>query len=240
MARTLVALILCCILPPAEPGSSAVVALDGYHNDETPPHYTWDDKKMGGFLQLGDVIKELGAELTTIKTAFTAETLAKANILIVVDPDTAAESKDPKTFTKEEIEAVAAWVENGGALVLLGNDKGNCEFKHFNELAGKFGITFNEDKANTGGPAFGPLPDHPFFKDVKKLHIKDMCTLTLAAPAESVLTWEKQILMATAKKGKGLVVALGDPWLYNEYINHQDNKTCARNLFRTLLEGARK
>jgi hypothetical protein len=227
--------------PDWRPGSRApVVALDGYHNDETPPHYTWDDPKMGGYSQFGDLLKELGAELTTIKTAFTSETLAKANVLIISDPDTPAESKDPKYISKEEIGAVTAWVENGGVLVLFGNDKGNCEFKHFNELAGKFGITFNEDKANTGGPAFGPLPDHPFFKDAKKLHIKDMCTLQLAAPAEPALQWEGQTLMATSKKGKGTVLALGDPWIYNEYINHQDNKAVARNLFRWLLDPARK
>ncbi len=217
-----------------------LVALDGYHNDETPPHYTWGDKKMGGYSQLGDLLKDLGAELTTIKTAFTAENLAKANLLLVSDPDTPAESKDPKYFTKEEIDAIVPWVENGGVLVLFGNDKGNCEFKHLNELAARFGIAFNEDKANTGGPAFGPLPEHPYFKDVKKLHLKDMCTLTLAAPAEAVLTCEGQTLMASAKKGKGLVFALGDPWLYNEYINHQDNRACARNLFKALLDPARK
>ena len=49
-----------------------------------------------------------------------------------------------------------------GVLWNNGNDKGNCEFKHFNELAARFGIVFNEDKANTGGPSFavrGPASD---------------------------------------------------------------------------------
>ena len=129
-----------------------------------------------------------------------------------------------------------SWVEKGGVLVLFGNDKGNCEFAHLNELAATFGITFNEDKVDTGGPAFGPLPDHPYFKDVKKLHIKDACSLTLAAPAASALDWQGRTLMATSTKGKGRVFALGDPWLYNEYLNHQDNKACARNLFKELLK----
>ncbi len=222
--------------PDWRPGTHApVVALDGYHNDETPPHYTWDAPKPGGYSQFGALLKELGAELTTIKTAFTAESLSKVNLLLISDPDTPAESKDPKYLTKEEGDVVAAWVEKGGVLVLFGNDKGNCEFTHFNLLASRFGITFNEDKADTGGPAFGPMPEHPFFKNVKKLHIKDMCTLTLASPAEPVLQWQGKTLMATAKKGQGLVFALGDPWVYNEYFNHQDNKVCARNLFKRLL-----
>ena len=227
----MIALVLSLLLQ-AKP----VVALDGWHNDETPPHYTWDDAKPGGYSQFGALLKELGAELTTLKAAFTAESLSKVNVLIVSDPDTPAESKEPKYFTKEEIDAVAGWVEKGGVLVLFGNDKGNCEFKHFNELASRFGITFNEDKADTGGPAFGPLPEQPLFKDVKKLHIKDLCTLTLAAPAEAALTWQGKTLMATSTKGRGRVFALGDPWLYNEYLHHQDNKVCARNLFRGLLE----
>jgi hypothetical protein len=32
--------------------SKPVVAVDGNHNDETPPHYTWDDPKLGGYSQL--------------------------------------------------------------------------------------------------------------------------------------------------------------------------------------------
>lgn len=216
--------------------SKPVVALDGWHNDETPPHYTWEDAKPGGYSQFGALLKDLGAELTTLKAAFSADALAKVNVLIVADPDTPAESRNPKSFTKEEIEAVVSWVEKGGVLVLFGNDKGNCEFQHFNELATKFGITFNEDKVDTGGPAFGPLPEQPLFKDVKKLHVKDACSLTLAAPAASVLDWQGRTLMATSTKGKGRVFSLGDPWLYNEYFNHQDNKACARNLFQDLLK----
>ena len=34
---------------------------------------------------------------------------------------------------------------------------------------------------------------------------------------------------------KGRVLALGDPWLYNEYIRTQDNYRIAENLFRWLL-----
>ena len=230
MVPSLAALIL-LLSAQAKP----VVALDGWHNDEAPPHYTWDDATPGGFSQFGDLLKELGAERTTIKSAFTAENLATVKLLLVADPDTPAESKSPNFFTKDEIDAVDAWVQKGGVLVLFGNDRGNCEFRHFNELASRFGIVFNEDKADTGGPAFGPLPDHPFFKDVKKLHLKDLCSLTLTAPAAPVLDWKGRTLMATSAKGRGKVFALGDPWLYNEYLNHQDNKACARNLFREML-----
>ena len=52
--------------------------------------------------------------------------------------------------------------------------------------------------------------------------------------------------MATSKYGKGFVFAVGDPWFYNEYIDHRklpasfDNKLAAENLFRFLLNKAIK
>ena len=42
-------------------------------------------------------------------------------------------------------------------------------------------------------------------------------------------------IMALAHAGKGEVFALGDPWIYNEYIDHKNNRVIATNLFRDLL-----
>jgi hypothetical protein len=42
--------------------------------------------------------------------------------------------------------------------------------------------------------------------------------------------------MTAVRHGKGIVVALGDPWLYNEYLYTQDNRRIAEELFRRLLE----
>ncbi|WP_370526611.1 hypothetical protein [Pedobacter sp. HDW13] len=39
------------------------------------------------------------------------------------------------------------------------------------------------------------------------------------APAVSALTDNGDVLIATAKYGKGTVFAVGDPWFYNEYID---------------------
>ena len=42
--------------------------------------------------------------------------------------------------------------------------------------------------------------------------------------------------MALAHLGKGEVFALGDPWVYNEYIDHKNNRAIVTNLFRYLLK----
>ena len=41
--------------------------------------------------------------------------------------------------------------------------------------------------------------------------------------------------MALVRKGQGQVFAVGDPWLYNEYINRYDNRRLGLNLFQLLL-----
>jgi len=54
------------------------------------------------------------------------------------------------------------------------------------------------------------------------------------------------VLMAENKFGKGYVFAIGDPWIYNEYIDHDrlpqsfDNRKAAENLTALLLGYARK
>jgi unsaturated rhamnogalacturonyl hydrolase len=50
--------------------------------------------------------------------------------------------------------------------------------------------------------------------------------------------------MASAKLGKGMVFAVGDPWLYNEYMNTRrlpdeyENAKAGKNLFQWLLRNS--
>jgi len=41
----------------------------------------------------------------------------------------------------------------------------------------------------------------------------------LQKPAERYLTEQGHVFMAYARIGLGLVFAVGDPWLYNEYMD---------------------
>ena len=171
--------------------AQTVVALDGYHNNESkmPDHYQWDGTRPGGFSELAKLLRQNGAdELRTLRNRIDTASLEGVKALIVVDPDTPAETVDPKYIEDSEIDAIAQWVSGGGRLVLLGNDKGNAEFEHLNRLA-----------------------------------------------AEPVLVDHGINIMALTRYGKGLVFAAGDPWIYNEYIDHKDNRQIATKLFRLLL-----
>jgi unsaturated rhamnogalacturonyl hydrolase len=154
----------------------------------------------------------------------------------------------------EESRAISKWVKNGGVLLLMANDGPNCEFAHFNQLAQTFGFHFNPvtlnpvaDKKWDMGAETG-LPGHPVFNGVDKIYMKEVAPISLSRKAKAVLVDGngKDVLMAETRFGKGYVLAVGDPWLYNEYIGHArlpvgfENIEAANNLCGYLLKKAEK
>jgi lysophospholipase L1-like esterase len=240
-------------------GINKTVVLDEFYNNEWKKnakgiserfHYVWDDTANSGFSILGSKIVKLGASIDSLCEAPTQQNLNRASIYVIVDPDTPLETEHPNEIDSLAIEAISGWVKNGGILVLMENDKGNAEFEHFNKLTETFGIHFNEDSRNrvTGNAyemgKFDTFPDHPLFKGVKQIYMKEISTLKIQDPATAIFSDKGDVIIAYAKVGKGGVFAVGDPWLYNEYIEHRklpaeyENDKAAENLFRWLLEQA--
>ena len=227
------------------------VGLDYFYNNEYKNnkryHYIWEDQDNSGFSELGSIIKKLGVEIDSIVTAPSTKILNKYDIYIIVDPDTPDESPKPNYIDVSAIKDIKAWVKNGGVLLLMANDSANCEFTHLNQLGKEFGIYFNGNSKNrvTGKyydmGAFNNLPDHAIFKGVKKIFLKEISTIKLSKKAVPVLIQKDNVFMAASQYGKGFVFAVGDPWLYNEYIDTRklpqgfDNYKAAENLFEWLL-----
>jgi len=237
-------------------GKGKTVGLDYYYNNERREgkrfHYTWEDETFSGFSELGYLFKHAGSIIKPVFTAPTKNALDSLSIYIIVDPDSPAESAMPNYISPKDINEITSWVKKGGVLALFANDSANCEFKNLNLLSEKFGITFNEDSKNrvTGKNfdmgKFDQLPNHPVFKDVKKLYLKEVSTLNLKNNAVPLLSSGKNIFIAYTKYGKGFVFAVGDPWLYNEYIDSRKlpedftNYKAAINFVNWLLEKAKK
>jgi unsaturated rhamnogalacturonyl hydrolase len=236
------------------------VLLDYYFNNEWRPgrkdslerfHYTWEDTTNSGFSFMGSEITKLGGNIESVECAPTKELLERGDVYVIVDPDTEAETKNPNYVTPSDADVVEAWVRNGGILLLMANDKGNCDLEHFNILARRFGMSFNEDchhkvvgKQFDMG-AFTDLPDHPIFANVKKIYMKEVASIQLSGEAAPVLQENGKTFLACAKAGEGMVVAVGDPWLYNEYVDGRklpadfENEKAGTNLFAWLLSLSR-
>ncbi len=226
-----VVLFACGVFVQSVAAPKPVVAIDCYHNTESPAHYTWQKVGLGGYSEFAQILLTLGADTSTITTPLDSATLSHASVLIVVNPGTT------KLIADTEINAVENWVQQGGKLMCFANNTGHVEFVHYDSLMARFGITFN-DTTQTGGPNFGPVPQNEVFSSCTTFYIVDMCNLTVKAPAKSIFTFQGSVLMATALKGNGAVFATGDPWVYDEHIAAQDNIKGITEVMNWLLGSA--
>ena len=208
-------------------GLGKTIMLDNYFNNEfkddkisgrTSWHYTWNDMSEGGFYLWGEHARYLGAKTTMLKSAPLYSNLKSCDIYIIVDPDTDAETVKPNFVSGPDIATISKWVKNGGILVLMANDSGNAELKNFNLLAKRFGLYFQNQSVNLATP-YQVVAGNPLFKRNYVLYLKNISPLLTESPATPVITNGDKTIMAIAKYGKGTVFAVGDPWLYNEYID---------------------
>ncbi|MBV8672619.1 MAG: DUF4350 domain-containing protein [Acidobacteriaceae bacterium] len=241
----------------AEDAHGQTVMLDAWFNSQQRKnaageteyfHYKWNDTTDTGYSLLGQMFQSYGAKLDTLYTAPTLENLKNAQYYIIASPDIPVKNPHPHYVQPHDAEQVAEWVKQGGVLVLMDNDPANADVEHLDLIADRFGIHFNsvlshhvvgEDypagqiKVSGGGP---------IFHEPHTLYMKDTCTISIEAPAKALLKDKGDIMIASAKYGKGTVVAVADPWLYNEYTDlhknppAQDNYGAGREFVRWLLE----
>ncbi len=237
-------------------GKNKVFLLDDYYNAEKKKdikgveyayHYKWPEMYNNGFSFLGNIITTNGLQTKTLSQAPTAGNLKNASIYMIVDADNIADNPTPNYMNDRDAQEIYNWVKAGGVLVLFHNDKPNADFTAINKLSDLFGIHFNEDTYNKviginylGGKIDVPA-GHQILKNVQTIYQKEVCSITVKAPAKSVLTKGDLVVFATAKIGKGTVFATGDPWLYNEYTDGRmlpamyQNAEAAKDLVRWLI-----
>lgn len=259
------------LMPSLAVGRGKTVGVDTYFNHETranplsvakpadvvlperePFHYTWEDRMHSGFWWWGNLFRERGARTVSVPTAPTAQSLKGIDVYILVDPDTPKESPKPNYIGEADRRALTDWVKAGGVLVLMANDTANCETRHLNELAQTFGIRFTDQSRNmVQGTHFEQgtvaiAPGNPVFPTTRTTYIKELSVLALQPPARALVSAGNEAIMAVASYGKGTVFAVGDPWLYNEYIDGRriaapfQNALAAQELTDWLLGQVRR
>jgi unsaturated rhamnogalacturonyl hydrolase len=241
------------LLEKQQIGRGKTVVLDCFFNNERKKdtnlrfHYTWEDGFDSGYSLFGSLFRDKGAKTQSLTDAPTLANLAKANVYIIVDADTPKETEKPNYMEQKHIKNIEKWVANGGTLVLLANDANNAELPHFNELARVFGVQFTDKsrnmvKNNVYEQGKLTIANNPIFKNPKQIFVKELSVLSIKPPAKALLEADGDAIMATAQYGKGRVFMLGDPWIYNEYLNGRrlpaeyENFKAANDLVDWLLK----
>jgi len=243
----------------SKPGLGKTVLLDSYFNNEIKKdqsgndlswHYKWEERANGGFSFFGAIFNRAGFKTNTLYVAPTLAHLKKASIYIIVDPDFEKENPKPNFIGAADIKNITEWVKAGGVLVLMANDAPNTELRHFNELAANFGAFFKGDSKGTVPVSTNfetakvVVPaGNEIFKNATNLFIKEYSSLKLSGDAKSILKdKDGDDVMAVTKYGKGAVYIIGDPWLYDEYVDGRklpatyDNFKAANDLVNWLAK----
>ncbi len=245
------------MLPTQSTGKNKTVLLDRYFNSEKRKdatgkdvywHYVWNERSHPGFYTLGWIFEKNGAKLSSLDGAPTAANLNGSSVYIIVDPDHKKDKPAPNFVSANDIKAITDWVKTGGTLLLMANDSANCELQHFNKLAAEFGVTFTDKSINMvkndtyeQGVVY-PGDNNAIFKSPKKMFLKELSVLNIKPPATVNATKDDDIIIAIAKLGKGKVLAVGDPWIYNEYVDGRklpaeyENYKAAEDLVKWLLK----
>lgn len=244
------------LLPTLSNGKGKTVLLDRFFNSEKRKdatgadvywHYVWNERSHPGFYTFGHIFEKNGAKLASLDVAPTAANLKGASVYIIVDPDHKKDNPSPNYVNTKDITAIKNWVKAGGTLLLMANDSNNCELKNFNMLAGEFGIRFTDKSINMvkndtyEQGAVNPGKENTIFPSPAKMFLKEISTLELKMPAQPYVYKDEDIVIAVRKFGNGKVLAVGDPWLYNEYVDGRklpaeyENYKAAEDLVKWLL-----
>jgi unsaturated rhamnogalacturonyl hydrolase len=195
----------------------------------------------------GHIFNKHGFITKTLNDGPTDANLKGSSVYLIVDPDFPKENKSPNYIEQKHVDVLKRFVQNGGTLIMMGNDSGNAEFANFNKLAEAFGMHFNEnmrhDVINDNYPQ-GEIKinkGNVVFRRANSVFIKQLSTINIKKPAESIFSENGEVLMAVAKSGKGVVFAVGDPWFYNEYVDGRkipamyENYKAAEDLVKWII-----
>jgi unsaturated rhamnogalacturonyl hydrolase len=242
--------------PTATLGRGKTVLLDAWFNSQKHPdptgkeiyfHYKWDDLANSGYSFWGKTFESYGANLATLYEAPRLSNLKQAQIYIITSPDIPVKNPHPNYMAPEDVKAISEWVRQGGVLVLMENDVTNSEFEHFNTLSEVFGIHFNpviRNQVDGNKYEMRKVPisaGNMIFPHPHNFYMKEISTITPSGNVKPVIA-DKDVLMAVTHYGKGTVLAVVDPWIYNEYVDGRklpleyDNYAGAKELSEWLLK----
>ncbi len=220
---------------PTQPSTRKITAMvDAWFNSQTRLnafgqtesfHYKWSDDSNNGYSFFGRAFRRYCVTLATLPEAPTPAALSHAQIYIIASPDIPSKNPNPHYMDKASGDAIEAWVKAGGVLLLFSNDRDNTEFTHFDTLADRFGIHFNPvlshhviDPDHSTGEVVIP-PGTGIFGAGFTAYMKDTSTITVSGPARALVTDHGDVMIAVSHVGKGVVLGVVDPWIYNEYID---------------------
>jgi|GEM_PF-3328829 len=135
-------------------------------------------------------------------------------------------------YTPQEVSAIKTYVQNGGGLLIMGDNTG-CPNANINPVAQAFGTTTGVSEM--GGSLITKLAVHPIFNGVTRFDMAAGGEINGVLPSQEVAWYLEQGAITVATYGSGNVVVTGDiNMLDNNYIILDNNQLLGENIFDWL------
>jgi len=205
------------------------------------PSFDWyGDFATYGFGAFSEYLGYYYSVAVNASQPYSPELLRDWDVLVIKVPQS--------PLADDELVAVLDFVRSGGAVVAIGDHTNLLRSSDIlNQVTAPMGIWFNSDTlldAERGGFSYfraGMLPAHPAIQATRAVEFMSGCSLTVTAPAESVISVDNQYsqahdyanssnfgaafgdparhrgrhcLVATAEYGRGRVVAIADSTMF--------------------------
>ena len=213
---------------------SAKILFDEYHGELLRSQEVPDDDEVDTWNKLDAALKEeIGYEATTDTAKLTREILSKYKVLVLAAPT--------KSLSKDEIEAINNFVQQGGSLLIAQCYSSLDEnTPSINLLLEKFGLRtrplLTSPPREVNAEQFRP---HYLSSEVNQLLINEAAYLERLNDKPHVvanLPRTGEDFLVAVEVNRGRIVAIGDFVIFgDEYIEEADNKQLALNIFRWLL-----
>ncbi len=188
----------------------------------------------GRFSMICDSLRGRGYSVTTTSTISSTDLSAYKILVICLG------SAWDGSYTEKERDKIVAFVQNGGGLLLMGDNPPYCPNGNLARISEAFGVTLGvswQDEYSITG-----FSDHYICGGLTRLNWQAWGDLAVAAPARAVIYGRyNRLAVAVAESGAGRVVATGDiNFCENEYHLNYDNKLLTYNIFDWLAHSTRE
>lgn len=223
------------LLPAADApaGAKPVLLYSRYYNAEGENRYAPDGTYR-------DVLQRLRGEFEVRihEQPLTAQTLAGVRLVLIANPNDKAAGNHPPPphVSPADIEVLTRFVENGGGLIVMGNQENhNLEVDDMNKLLARFGLQFTN--LYTDAKKLALPPNTPIIGGLRWAYYTGNLVLVErnhpARPRGLVINDLNQkplngkrdqagVLLAIARPGRGRVVLVTDSgWLANWALDEQ-------------------
>ncbi|HOZ23002.1 MAG TPA: choice-of-anchor D domain-containing protein, partial [bacterium] len=194
----------------------------------------FDYEPANKYSMICDSLRGRGYTITTT-SSFSSADLSTCKILVI-----SLGSAWDGSYTEAERDKIVAFVQNGGGLLLMGDNPNYCPNGNLGRISESFGVTLGvswQDEYSITG-----FLNHYICGGLTRLNWQAWGDLAVAAPARAVIYGRyNHLAVAVAEAGAGRVVVTGDiNFCDNEYHLNYDNKLLTYNIFDWLAHSNRE